>query len=213
MLRWIRFQHHLPEKPEHQPYEHAKPAYGAKIQCTKGAVELLKLNKEDRTFTQQAIGVFLFYGQAVDVTMLCPLSAIVMDQTNPTQETMEKVKKIMNHAATHPDTIVTYRKSDMILAGNIDVSYWSNRGARCQAGGHFFMSSDSPIPPNNRVVLTIAQLIKAVMTSSGRGWNRCTLHKCTRSSTSKEDPTRIGLPATTHSTPNRQHSNSPWSCE
>ena len=71
----------------------------------------------------------------------------------------------MDYAATHPDAIITYRKSDMILAGDSDASYLSKRGEQSRVGGHFFMSSDTPIPPNNGSVLTIAQLIKAVMLS------------------------------------------------
>jgi len=162
----VRFQHPVPEKPEHQPYESAKPAYGAKVQYAKEVLDSPKLNKEDKKYVQQVIGVFLFYGRAVDGTMLCPLSAIAMDQANPTQETLKKVKKFLNYAATHPDAIITYRKSDMILAGDSDASYLSKRGARSRAGGHFFMSSDTPIPPNNGAVLTIAQLIQAVMSSA-----------------------------------------------
>ena len=121
----VRFQHPVPEKPEHQPYESAKPAYGAKVQYAKE----VKPNKEDKRYVQQVIGVFLFYGQAVDGTMLCPLSAIAMDQANPSQETLKKVRKFMDYAATHPDAIITYRKSDMILAGDSDASYLSERGA------------------------------------------------------------------------------------
>jgi hypothetical protein len=137
-----------------------------KIQYTKEVLESPKLNKEDKRYVQQVIGVFLFYGRAVDGTMLCPLNAIAMDQENPTQETLKKVRKFMDYAATHPDAIITYRKSDMILDGDSDASYLSKRGARSRAGGHFFMSSNTPVPPNNGAVLTIAQLIKAVMSSA-----------------------------------------------
>ena len=123
----VRFQHPVPKKPEHQPYESAKPAYGAKVQYAKEVLDSPKLNKEDKKFVQQVIGVFLFYGRAVDGTILCPLSAIAMDQENPTQETLKKVKKFLDYAATHPDAIITYRKSDMILAGDSDASYLSER--------------------------------------------------------------------------------------
>ena len=101
-----------------------------KIQYTKEAIELPKLNKEDKTFVQQVIVVFLFCGWAVDGTMLCPLSAITMNQENPTQETMKEVRKFMDYAASHPDAIVTFRKSGIILAGDSDASYLSKRGER-----------------------------------------------------------------------------------
>jgi hypothetical protein len=30
----MHFQHQAPSKPQHQPYPHIKPNYGAKVQCT-----------------------------------------------------------------------------------------------------------------------------------------------------------------------------------
>ena len=41
------------------------------------------LSKPEKISIQQVAGVFLFYGQA-DSTLMCPLSAITMDQANPT---------------------------------------------------------------------------------------------------------------------------------
>jgi hypothetical protein len=36
---------------------------------------------------------------------------------------------------------------------------------RSRAGGHFFMSNDEAIPRNNGAILTILQIIKAIMSS------------------------------------------------
>ena len=79
---------------------------------------------------------------------------------------MKKVKQFLDYAATHPDAIVTYRASDMVLAAHSDASYLSETNARSRAGGHFYMSDNSPTPPNNGAVLTVAQIIKAVMSSA-----------------------------------------------
>jgi hypothetical protein len=51
----------------------------------------------------------------------------------------------------------------MVLAGHIDASYLSESKAHSWAGGHFFMSSKTAKPPNNDAILTIAQIIKAVV--------------------------------------------------
>ena len=79
---------------------------------------------------------------------------------------MTKVKQLLDYASTHPDAIVTYTVSNMLLAGHSDVSYLSETNARIRSGGHFFMSADSPDPPNNGAVLTISQIIKAVVSSA-----------------------------------------------
>ena len=98
--------------------------------------------------------------------MLTALGSIATQQANPTACTMQKVKHFLNYAATHPDAIITYRASDMVLVGHSDASYLSETKACSQAVGHFFMSNDSADPPNNGAVLTIAQIIKNVMSSA-----------------------------------------------
>jgi hypothetical protein len=51
----------------------------------------------------------------------------------------------------------------MVLTAPSDASYLSEVDACSQAGGHFFMSSDTSLPHNKGAVLTIAQIIKAVI--------------------------------------------------
>jgi hypothetical protein len=76
---------------------------------------------------------------------------------------MKKIKQILDFAATHPDAVITYHASDMVLARHRNASYLSKSNARSRAGGHFFMSKNVETPPNNGAVFTILQIIKAVM--------------------------------------------------
>ncbi len=112
------------------------------------------------------IGVFLYYGCAVDYTMLTALSAIASAQAKPKEETMTRCKQFLDYAATHKDAILTYKNSDMVLVVHSDASYLSKPKACSQAGGHFFLSLDTENPINNRAVLNITQLIKAVMSAA-----------------------------------------------
>jgi hypothetical protein len=100
--------------------------------------------------------------------MLTALGSIATQQANPTKNTMIKVKQFLDYASTHPDVIVTYQASGMVLAAHSDASYLSEAKACSQAEGHFFMSSDTPCLHNNNVVLTISQIIKAVMSSAAK---------------------------------------------
>ena len=79
---------------------------------------------------------------------------------------MEKAKLLLDYVATHPDAVLTYSKSNMILAVHSDASYLTEPKARSRAGGHFFMSNQDKNPPNNGAVLNIAKIIKNVMTSA-----------------------------------------------
>ncbi len=120
-----RFGHKIPEEPQHQPHKHTIPSYGATIQYAKPADASRLLSKEEKKYIQQVIGTFLYYGRAVDSTMLTTLSSIASTQAEPTEETMANTKLFMDYAATHQDAIITYRTSDMVLVVHSDASYLS----------------------------------------------------------------------------------------
>ena len=161
----IRFRHEL-RKIMDQPHKHAVPVYGAKVQYAKTEDKSAKLGKEGTKFIQQVTGTFLYYARAVDSTMLVALSAIASDQASPTEETMRKTKQFLDYVASHPDAILTFSASSMVLAVHSDASYLTEPRARSRAGGHFFMSDNAEDPRNNGAVLNIAQIIKSVVSSA-----------------------------------------------
>jgi hypothetical protein len=162
----VRFDHPTPDKPQHQPHQHTIPTYGTTIQYAKPEDTSQRLSPSEKKYIQEVIGTFLYYGRAVDSTMLTALSAIASAQAEPTEETMTHCKQFLDYAATHQDAILTYKASDMVLVVHSDASYLSKPEARSHAGGHFFLSSDCEDPANNGAVLNLAQLIKAVMSSA-----------------------------------------------
>jgi len=162
----LRFAHPTPSKPQHQPHPHTERRYGATIQYAKNPDDSPLLHAEDKTFIQQVLGVLLYYGRAVDATILVALSSIASMQAAPTELTMKLIKTLLDYVATNPDAILTYKKSNMVLTVHSDASYLSEPGARSRAGGHFFMSTDTDNPPNNGAVLNMSQIIKSVMSSA-----------------------------------------------
>jgi hypothetical protein len=76
---------------------------------------------------------------------------------------MKKIKQFLDYVSTNPDAVVTYHASNMVLAGHSFASYLSKSNAQSRAGGHFFMSNNVELPPNNSAVSTILQIIKAGM--------------------------------------------------
>jgi hypothetical protein len=76
------------------------------------------------------------------------------------------VHQFLNYATTHPDAIITFKASIMVLAGHSNASYLSETNAHSLAGSHFFISNNDPIPANNGAVYTTSQIIKAVMSSA-----------------------------------------------
>ena len=111
-------------------------------------------------------GTFLYYARAVDPTMLVALNAIAANQSAPTEDTLQRTLFFLDYAASHPDAILTYVASQMILNIHSDASYLTEAKARSRAGGHFFMSNNEKFPKNNGAILNIAKIIRNVMTSA-----------------------------------------------
>ena len=49
----------------------------------------------------------LYYERAVDPTMLTALGSIAAQQDNPTEQTMQKVKQLLDYVASHSDVVLT----------------------------------------------------------------------------------------------------------
>ena len=106
------------------------PVYGAKVQMVTLLDESEELSKDDKKYVQQVLDTFLYYGRAVDDTMLTALNTIASSQANPTRLTRHKIKLFLDYAATNSDAVLTYRASNMVLEVHSDASYLSKVKAR-----------------------------------------------------------------------------------
>ena len=79
---------------------------------------------------------------------------------------MKKTRQFLDYVASQEEPVLTFSASNMILAGHSDASYLSEKEARSRAGGYWFLSNNSPHPPNNGAVLNISKVIKVVMSSA-----------------------------------------------
>jgi hypothetical protein len=111
-------------------------------------------------------GTLLYYGRAVDNTILPTLSAIATEQANLTEKTMETIKQLLDYCTTQEEVVISYKASKMILAVHSDAGYCNGKKLQSQAGGHFFLTNNNEHPLNNSAILTITTMIKAVMTSA-----------------------------------------------
>ena len=161
-----RFGHERPRRLQFSPHPHVAPTYGSKVQYAELDEPSEPIDKEGQKYIQAAVGTLLYYSRAVDPTMLVALNAIAMQQALPTHKTMDRVRQLMDYAASQEEAILTYHSSDMILSIHSDAGYLNKSKSRSHVGGHFFLSSDVQNPPNNGAILTIAQIIDAVMSSA-----------------------------------------------
>jgi hypothetical protein len=127
------------------------------------------LNKAQKKRIQQIVSSFLYYVRAVEPTILMTLSEIALQQAAPTENTMEHVNQFLDYIWTHPDAIIWYCASDMILYVHSDALYLSAPKACHCAGGYFFLGSipqdEDPIKLNGAIHITCA-ILKLVAASA-----------------------------------------------
>ena len=124
------------------------------------------LNEEGVHRIQAIIGAALLYGQAVDNKLLVALNSIGTQQASATEATNEAVKQLLDYMATYPDDGILYRASNMVLAAHSDTGFHNKTKGQSHADAHIFLTEDEPIPAWNGPILTIAQIIKFVLTSA-----------------------------------------------
>ena len=115
----------MPKVPQHSPYKAPEKVYGATAQDIIVPDDTAKINDDQIKLIQQVTGVCLYYGRAVDDTILPALSAIASEQSNGTKRTMEKAIKLLDYLATHPAAKVRFHTSSMVLNIHSDAWYLS----------------------------------------------------------------------------------------
>ena len=132
------FQHKKPKRPKYSPYSCTQPIYGNNNQMLSEKAPAEELDEKNQKILQKIVSKFLYYARAIDSTMLMSLNSLAAVQTKPKIETTKQITQFINYSATHPDAIIEYRKSGMILHIYSDASYISELEARSRAGGYFF---------------------------------------------------------------------------
>ena len=157
-----QFQH-IAGKLHHARYMSIPIQYGAKKQYAIQEWNSPLLDNTAKWFIQHICGKLLLLDSAVDSTLLCLYSAIASQSSKPTKDTIRQTIQLFNYLAMQENAVVSYHASNMVLAVHSNASYLSKPNAHSRAGGHFFLSSDTTIPPNNGAVLNIARIITNVM--------------------------------------------------
>ena len=161
-----KFQHPTPKKPQDSPYPATVKQYGVKVQLTDPIDTSAHLPPHEIKRLQQIVGTFLFYGRAVDPTLLTALSELSSAQATATDATKRACQQFLDYCASHPDGAIRYQASDMILKLHSDSSYLNAVGARSRQGGHLYLGNKSEPDILNGAVLNLAAIMKMVLSSA-----------------------------------------------
>jgi hypothetical protein len=206
-----RFRHPPPTRPQHAPHAWQKPTYGATTQYAPTPDTSPALNAKDTKHVQEVLGTLLFYARAVDSTMLTAIGTLASQQANGTTATLDALTQLLNYCATHPDAIVRYHASDMILHVESDASYLTAPKARSRAAGYQYLSSrpldptkppspDDPPPPANGAINVFCQILREVVSSAAEaelaalfhnGKEACPIRTCLAELGYPQPPTTI----------------------
>ena len=78
----------------------------------------------------------------------------------------KEVKYFIDYCSAHPDAVVRFIASELILALHSDASHLSEPGAKSRAGGHFYLEDKTDRGSNNGAILTLSKIIKHVTSSA-----------------------------------------------
>jgi hypothetical protein len=79
------------KSPQHAPHAWTAPSYGSKVQLTPPADNSEPLDAGGLTRIQQIIGTLLFYGRAIDSTLLVALGTLSAAQSKGTAATVQAI--------------------------------------------------------------------------------------------------------------------------
>jgi hypothetical protein len=79
------------------------PVYSAKTQYVEDKEDSPDLSPKDVNRLQQLKGTLLFYGIAVDPTLIIPVNVLASEQTRETADTANKIINLLNYCTTHPE--------------------------------------------------------------------------------------------------------------
>jgi hypothetical protein len=92
--------------------------------------------------------------------MLAAIRTIATQQASATKDTMKAVIHLLNYCATHPEAVVRYHASDMVLHVESDALYLFAVKACSRAAGYHFLSDppSDPLDPNAAPQMTISAI-------------------------------------------------------
>ena len=165
------YQHSAPEKPQHAPHKWNQPAYGQKTQFAPEPDKTSDLNEKDKKLVQSIVGAFLYYGRAIDPSILPALNEISTQQSKPTKKTLDKTKMLMDYMSTYPNARMRYVAGTMQLMVDSDAAYLVLPGAKSRIAGHYMLASKSNIhnehkSPHNAPIHVECKTIKNVVCSA-----------------------------------------------
>ena len=164
-----KLQHNKPEHPVHAPHKWSVPLYGCHIQPSTPLDTSQPLPPTKTKLVQSIVGALLYYAKVVDPSMHLALNEILITQSAPTTETLNKCKQLLDYVSWHPNATIHYHASNMIPHVDSNAVFIVLPRARSRLTGHFSLDPGplkTPVISSNCPILTKCKTIRHVVSSA-----------------------------------------------
>ena len=129
------FQHSRLNEKTDAPHEYKEPVYRLKRKYAHDPDTSPLLSQEKKTYSQQFVGVFLYYTWAVDLTILTAFNSIVGSQAAPTKKTLYHCTQLIYDISWHPQVDIEYKSNGMQLWLHVEAEYLVSEKAHSWIAG------------------------------------------------------------------------------
>ena len=138
------------------------------------------LDLKGKKYVQQAVGSFLYYGRALDSTMLPAINTIRAQQALLTTNTLKAVQQLLDYANTYKDIHVRYYASDMQLHVDSDAVFLVLPKAKSRIAGYFRLlhkeNNKHAHYKDNGPILIECKTLRSVVTSAAEAETHGVFH-------------------------------------
>ena len=171
----------MPQKIQTCPYFPEPKQFRTEAQAPLLADAMPKLNAKGITRIQQIVGSILYHARVVNINLLMALSSIAIEQTKPTEHTMERCTQLLDYLAGHADAKVHFYPSNMIMNIHLDALYLLEAKVHSWACGHFFLewmpADNKPICLNGAFHVSTT-ILRFIVASAAKAELGALYHNC-----------------------------------
>ena len=173
-----RLQHQHPASPQYSPHDYVPIKYSVKgdRQYMQKPDDSALLDQKETKWVQSGVGGLLYYGRALDNTILPALNQIGTEQALPTTNTKRKLKRVLDYVATYPHAQLRFYASDMLLTVDSDAAYLVLPKARSRLAGYFRFLDKHSIYKHNGAILIECKTIRTVVSSAAEAETHGVFH-------------------------------------
>ena len=110
-----KFQHYSPLRKHNSLHQWIRPQYVSRIQYAPNDDTTSELDKDEKTKVQNIVVTLLYYAWYLDCIIITELNIIAEQQSKPTELIDDAITQLIDYVATHTNSIVRYKSSDMLL--------------------------------------------------------------------------------------------------